>query len=121
MFNTLKEGTQMESDCDHRHIELESEFGRDAAGQVTAEVKIRCGDCGRPYGFLGVMGGYAPDKPSRDLTGETLTLPLISPEQLAQMGADNDGMAGTVEDPQVLVGAPGDFQPLENEVHDGPA
>lgn len=82
-----------ESDCEHQDFEGRIEVTRilakdgDAeAWQFTADVTVRCVGCGELFGFRGPPGGFSWHEPRCTVDGRKISLPLMSPAELALAG-----------------------------------
>lgn len=66
--------------CEHEEFEATVEVNRlEDVGRFAADVRIKCRQCGKPFQFLGLPGGLAPDRPTRSVDGTEARLP-IAPE-----------------------------------------
>lgn len=68
--------------CEHLNFGATVNVGRlsDQDGgpitAYTADIQIRCADCGEAFVFLGMDCGSAPDKPMVSVLGEEARLPI---------------------------------------------
>lgn len=74
------------SECEHNEFEatvavnrIENTVGEWPFMQFAADVHIKCRECGKPFQFIGLPGGLAPDRPTRSVDGTEARLP-IAPE-----------------------------------------
>ena len=74
------------SDCEHLDFEahvavnrIENMIGEWPFMQFAADVHIKCAECGKPFQFIGLPGGLAPNRPTRSVDGTEARLP-IAPE-----------------------------------------
>jgi hypothetical protein len=81
------------SDCAHENFDAAVDVVRisdDGTGEdiihFIASVRIRCVDCGEPFGFRGPPGGHSWDEPRCDVSALTIQLPLMSPAELVLAG-----------------------------------
>ena len=54
--------------------------------QFTAEVVVWCRQCGEKFGFRGPQAGFSWTEPRCGLDARRITLPLMSPAELALAG-----------------------------------
>ena len=65
------------SACTHEEFNAEVEVNRlEDIGAFAADVRIRCRQCQRPFQFLGLPGGLAPDQPTVSVDGTEARLPI---------------------------------------------
>lgn len=55
---------------------LTSEEGGPVTGYTT-DITVNCHECGLPFTFVGVPGGYSPSQPMVNVDGTTLRAPII--------------------------------------------
>lgn len=73
------------SECEHNEFEARVEVNRledTPGGDITgfaADVHITCRECGKPFVFIGLPGGLAPDRPTCSVDRTEARLP-IAPE-----------------------------------------
>ena len=66
--------------CEHLNFAAEVNVNRIVdKGRFSADVRIRCAECGMPFRFIGASAGYSPDRPTVNVDGTTLCAP-IEPE-----------------------------------------
>lgn len=62
---------------DHRVRRINEDGSHDKPASVfLLELEVTCKLCHSPMQFPGVGFGYTPDRPSKDLTGIQLTIPM---------------------------------------------
>jgi hypothetical protein len=67
-------------ECTHNDFEASVTVNRlEDVGRFAADVRIKCRECGKPFWFLGLPGGSAPDRPTRSVDRLEARLP-IAPE-----------------------------------------
>ncbi len=72
------------SDCDHADFEASVEvhrFGDSATRIHMAEVKIQCAKCKLPFHFNGLGTGISFSKPTVNVPGTTLHVPIAPGER----------------------------------------
>lgn len=68
--------------CEHFNFETKVRIARltdTEEGPVTgfsANIRIQCIDCGHPFEFIGVLGGYSPTQPMVNFDGSELRAPI---------------------------------------------
>lgn len=68
--------------CEHKSFHAKVNVGRlsEKEGgpitQYTAEVEIKCNECGLPFEFIGVANGFSPDRPMASADFKTLNVPI---------------------------------------------
>lgn len=68
--------------CEHFNFESHARIGRltdDEGGPVTgysADIRIKCSDCGHPFTWVGVPFGYSPAQPMVSVDGQQLRAPI---------------------------------------------
>ena len=69
------------SECEHMNFIASVTVNRleDVKG-FAADVHIQCADCDKPFVFVGLPGGLAPDRPTVSVDGTEARLPIV-PEQ----------------------------------------
>ena len=76
-------GDRVTCACEHLEFEARVEVGRlteGEGGKVTsfsADVRITCTDCGKPFLFVGVPFGLSPNQPTVSVDGQELRCPII--------------------------------------------
>ncbi len=67
--------------CDHMNFRGGFEVTRltddDIVTGYNAEIEIKCMDCDSPFYFVGVSGGFSPNKPMRNFDGTKLRAPIM--------------------------------------------
>lgn len=69
-------------DCQHEQFECMAKVGRLTDGDngpvagYTADIRIRCIQCGIPFEFIGVPGGYSPAQPMVNFDATELRAPI---------------------------------------------
>lgn len=69
-------------DCQHFNFVGSVRVGRLTDGDdgpvngYTADIKIKCHDCGLPFEFIGVPGGYSPGQPMCNFDATELRAPI---------------------------------------------
>ncbi len=68
------------SECEHMNFVASVTVNRleDVKG-FAADVHVQCADCNKPFVFIGLPGGLAPNRPTRSVDGTEARLP-IAPE-----------------------------------------
>jgi hypothetical protein len=69
--------------CDHKNFKAQVDVTRltenDDLGKVIgyrAEIEIHCMDCFMPFRFVGLPGGYLPDRPTISIEGTRARMPI---------------------------------------------
>lgn len=69
------------SKCEHMNFRSDVKIIRltddDQVTGYSANIKIKCTECGTPFHFIGVAGGFSPHKPMVGFGGETLRAPIM--------------------------------------------
>jgi hypothetical protein len=64
--------------CDHTHkhaADLAVSVMKDSRA-IVVEIRINCADCGMPFRFKGVLGGFNTNFPTVSPAGERIRLPI---------------------------------------------
>lgn len=78
--------------CQHENFEAEANIGRitgEQNGDIAAyvcELRVRCVDCGEPFGFRGMSPGLSWADPTRSPDAQEARLPLLTPSDMALAG-----------------------------------
>ena len=65
------------SECEHNDFEASVTVNRlEDVKRFAADVHIKCRECGKPFQFLGLPGGLAPDYPTTSVDGTEARLPI---------------------------------------------
>lgn len=84
--------TSTQVEC--RHFNFQGDFsvgrileneGDECPSGYTANITIKCVDCGEPFVFLGLSGGYSPSEPMRDFNGTEARMPIVPQSELAML------------------------------------
>lgn len=68
--------------CQHEQFECVAKIGRLTDGDdgpvtgYAADIRIRCIQCGMPFEFIGVPGGYSPAQPMVSFDATELRAPI---------------------------------------------
>lgn len=71
--------------CLHQNFRADVKVGRLAAEGsdtivgFTADIKVECSECGKPFEFIGLPMGYSPGQPMVSVDGQEARMP-IKPE-----------------------------------------
>lgn len=86
--------------CEHLNFGATVSVGRisdEDGGRIkayTADVQIRCADCGEAFIFLGMECGSAPNKPMVSVLGEEARLPIRPQSEANQPMPARKGAVG---------------------------
>lgn len=78
--------------CEHPDFQANVSVGRITdgdAGPVTqfiADVTVKCKECGESFGFRGPPSGHSWNEPRCRIDAKLISLPLMSPHELALAG-----------------------------------
>ena len=78
--------------CEHINFTADVRVGRITDGDggevthFTADVSLKCADCGESFGFRGLPYGYTPGHPTVSIDHLEARLWLLSPTQLRLAG-----------------------------------
>lgn len=87
--------------CQHEDFEAVAAVGRitdEDGGDIVAfvcELKVRCVNCGEPFGFRGMAPGLSWGEPTRSPDALEARLPLLTPSEMALGGP----LPGLLADP----------------------
>lgn len=70
------------SECEHNEFEASVTVNRlEDVKRFVADVHIKCRECGKPFQFLGLPGGLAPDRPTVSVDGTEARLPIVPEDE----------------------------------------
>lgn len=78
--------------CEHKDFRADVAVGRisdSQTGEITqfvADVTVKCSECGAPFGFRGAPAGHSWNEPRCQVDALKISLPLMSPHELALAG-----------------------------------
>jgi hypothetical protein len=81
-----------EGDCEHPDFRADVSVGRITDGedgpvtQFVADVTVQCVACGEFFGFRGPPSGHSWNEPRCSIDTKRISLPLMSPHELALAG-----------------------------------
>lgn len=65
------------SECEHTEFEASVTVNRlEDVKRFAADVRIKCRECGKPFQFIGLPGGLAPDRPTVSVDWTEARLPI---------------------------------------------
>lgn len=83
--------------CDHHNFHAHVSVGRLAADETgkkivgfTADIKITCADCDKPFEFIGLPMGYSPRETMCSVDGTEARMPLKPQGEIVSL----EGLAG---------------------------
>jgi len=83
--------------CKHEQFEAHVDVNRlSDTGRFSADVRIKCVQCGEPFRFLGLPAGVDPDGPTVSVDGTEARMPIGTNETIANIIDGNCPVGFTV-------------------------